>query len=176
MTGRLIAVVGPSGVGKDSVMAGLLAARQGLQAVRRVITRAKDAGGEDFEPVSVAEFARRDAAGAFVLDWQAHGLRYGIPASELAAEIVLFNGSRVALPVAVARLPGLVVVMVTAPVAVLAQRLAARGRETAADVAARLQRAGFDLPPGIVPRIVVNDTTPEVGVERLLAALHPVRG
>ena len=38
--GRMIAVVGPSGVGKDSVMAGLLEARPALRRVRRVITRA----------------------------------------------------------------------------------------------------------------------------------------
>jgi len=173
---QVFAIVGPSGAGKDTLMAGAALRRPELRVVRRVITRPAEAGGEPFDGVTGAEFQRRLDAGDFALDWQAHGLRYGIPASELAAEIVLFNGSRVALPVAVARLPGLVVVMVTAPVAVLAQRLAARGRETAADVAARLQRAGFDLPPGIVPRIVVNDTTPEVGVERLLAALHPVRG
>ncbi|MFC6760861.1 hypothetical protein ACFQFQ_17395 [Sulfitobacter porphyrae] len=38
--GRFIAVVGPSGVGKDSVMAGMVARARDLVAVRRVITRA----------------------------------------------------------------------------------------------------------------------------------------
>ena len=51
--GRLIAVVGPSGVGKDSVMAGLHGAIPDLHLVRRVITRAPDLGGEDYDAVSV---------------------------------------------------------------------------------------------------------------------------
>ncbi|MGB0905008.1 MAG: phosphonate metabolism protein/1,5-bisphosphokinase (PRPP-forming) PhnN, partial [Mangrovicoccus sp.] len=39
MTGRFIAVVGPSGVGKDSVMAGLMERRPDLLLAKRVITR-----------------------------------------------------------------------------------------------------------------------------------------
>jgi len=175
--GGVFAIVGPSGAGKDTLLAGALAARPDLVLVRRVITRPAEAGGEDFDGVTPAEFARRKAAGEFALDWQAHGLSYGIPAAQIdPARDVLFNGSRAALPAAQVRFPGLVVVLVTAPVAVLAQRLAARGREQAADIAARLDRAGFDLPDGMTVRQVVNDGTPEQGVARLLAALQPSRG
>ena len=77
--GRLIAVVGPSGVGKDTVIAGLCAARPGLHRVRRAITREADAGGEDFEALSLAAFEAAEAAGAYALSWRAHGLAYGIP-------------------------------------------------------------------------------------------------
>ena len=63
-------------------------------------------------------------------------------------------------------------VLVTAPVRVLADRLGARGRETRDDIAARLERAGFDLPPGIPARVVLNDASPEIGVARLIAALQ----
>ena len=170
---QIFAIVGPSGTGKDTLIAGALALRPDIRVVRRVITRPSEAGGEPFEGISESAFQRRLAAGEFAIDWQAHGLRYGIPAEQLVGDVVLFNGSRVGLPAAVDRLPGLVVVLVTAPVAVLAQRLAARGRETAADIAARLERAGFDLPAGITPRVVVNDGTAEEGVRRLLAALQP---
>lgn len=173
----LFAIVGPSGAGKDTLLAGALELRPDLVLVRRVITRPTEAGGEDFEGVSEIEFARRHAAGEFALDWHAHGLRYGIPAAQIdSSRDVLFNGSRAALPAAQARFPGLVVIVVTAPVAVLAARLAARGRETAADIAARLDRAGFDLPEGLAVRLVVNDGTPEQGVARLMAALQPSKG
>lgn len=172
----LFAVVGPSGAGKDTLIAGARVVRPDLVVVRRVITRPEAAGGEDFEGVSVAEFATREAAGEFALDWRAHGLSYGIPAAQLdPARDVLFNGSRVALPAAQSRFPGLVVVLVTAPIAVLADRLALRGRETAADIAARLERAGFDLPPGLSLRKVVNDGSPEQGITRFLAALQADR-
>ena len=39
MSGRLFAIVGPSGAGKDTLIQGALAARPGLSVVRRVITR-----------------------------------------------------------------------------------------------------------------------------------------
>ena len=171
----LFAVVGPSGAGKDTLLAGALAVRPDLVLVRRVITRPSEAGGEAFDGVTEAEFARRKAAGDFALDWQAHGLIYGIPAAQIdPARDVLFNGSRAALPVAQARFPGVIVIVVTVPIAVLADRLAARGREAAGDIARRLQRAGYDLPVGSAVRQVVNDGTVDEGVARLLAALQPV--
>ncbi len=173
----LFAIVGPSGAGKDTLIDGARTARPDLVVVRRVITRPTAAGGEDFEGVTGPEFDARLAAGAFALDWAAHGLRYGIPAAQLdPGRDVLFNGSRAALPAAQARFAGLVVVLVTAPVAVLAERLAGRGRETATDIAARLERAGFDLPPGLRVRQVVNDGTAAEGIARFLAALQADRG
>jgi ribose 1,5-bisphosphokinase len=178
MTGTAFAVVGPSGAGKDTLMEAAARARPDLALIRRVITRPEAAGGEDFEGISVAAFVERRAAGAFAMDWQAHGLRYGIPA-EVLLELrkgrdVMFNGSRAALPAAQACFERLVVVLVTAPVSILAQRLAARGRESAADIAKRLARAPFDLPEGIDLRVVQNDGSLEAGVSRFLLALQPV--
>lgn len=173
----IFAVVGPSGAGKDTLIAGAMRARPDLRLVRRVITRPADAGGEDFEGVTPADFAARRAAGEFALDWQAHGLSYGIPRAQVAGPgDVIFNGSRAALPAARAVFPGLRLILVTAPDAVLADRLAARGREDAADIRARLARAAFTLPPGTQAVTVLNDGTPDQGVARLLAALSPDRG
>ena len=173
----IFAVVGPSGAGKDTLIAGALRHRPDLRLVRRVITRPSEAGGEDFEGVTPEEFAARKARGDFALDWDAHGLRYAIPRAQVRAEgDVIFNGSRAALPAAQSVFPDLRVILVTASPAVLAARLAARGRETEADIRERLERADFDLPPGMKARVVENDGTPEAGVARLLAALQPDRG
>lgn len=179
--GHAYAVVGPSGAGKDTLIAAARAARPDIDVVCRVITRPEALGGEAFEGVSEAEFDARRAAGAFALDWRAHGLRYGLPVSAAAAQAagrdILFNASRAALPRAARVFAPLVVVLVTAPVPVLAGRLALRGRESRADIAARLERAGFALPedlPGRVPvREVVNDGDMAQGVARFLAALQP---
>ena len=172
----IIAIVGPSGAGKDTLIRGALAARPDLRLARRVITRATEAGGEDFDGVTPEDFAARKARGDFVIAWEAHGLSYGIPKDQVTgAGDVIFNGSRAALPEAVRVFPGLRVILVTAPGIVLAARLAARRRETAEDIRARLSRAAFEMPEGIPFQTVINDASPEIGVARLLAALQPVR-
>jgi len=177
VSSEIFAIVGPSGAGKDTLIAEALKARPDIRLVRRVITRPTDAGGEDFEGVSKAEFAARAANGDFALTWEAHGLHYGIPKAEVQHPgTVVFNGSRAALPAAMQAFAQLRVILVTAPVAVLANRLAARGRETEAEIRNRLDRANFALPEGILAATVLNEGPVEAGVERLLAALQPVRG
>jgi len=175
MTGRLIAVVGPSGAGKDTLLAAALARRPDLVLARRVITRPESAGGEPHEETTEEEFIRRREAGEFVFWWEAHGLFYGVPGTVLDqvgdGRTVIYNGSRKALPGNREAYPDLEIVVVTASDDVLAARLAARGRETEADIRARLARASEPAPEGA--RIVMNDGTVAQGAERLLAALSP---
>jgi ribose 1,5-bisphosphokinase len=175
--GRLIAVVGPSGVGKDSVITGLLAAEPRLACIRRAITRAPEAGGEDFEPLSPETFAARRQAGDFALAWSAHGLFYGIPRAALAplaaGQDLLANLSRSALTEAQALVPRLTVLHVTASPATLAVRLAARGRETAEDITARLTREVAPLPSGLDIVTLSNDGPLAGTVARALGLLYP---
>ncbi|MBT8154005.1 phosphonate metabolism protein/1,5-bisphosphokinase (PRPP-forming) PhnN [Epibacterium ulvae] len=152
--GPVIAVVGPSGVGKDSVMTGLATGDPRLSLLKRVITRAPEAGGEDYTPVSEAEFAARSAAGEFALHWQAHGLFYGVPAAAVAAQRaegrgVLVNFSRSVLLDAQRIFGNFIVLSVTASPEVLAARLAGRGRETEEEQAKRLAQATKALPEGL---------------------------
>lgn len=177
--GRFIAVVGPSGVGKDSVMAGLASAVPGLGITRRVITRDADAGGEAFEPVSVPDFDALRDAGAFVLHWGAHGLYYGIPqvvtADLDAGRDMLVNLSRTVLSLAQRQFSGLVVLNLTASPDVLAERLAGRGRENAADIGQRLSRQVSAIPDGIDLRTVSNDGPLDQTIAAARAALYPDR-
>jgi phosphonate metabolism protein PhnN/1,5-bisphosphokinase (PRPP-forming) len=165
----LILVVGPSGAGKDTLLDGARAALPDVRFVRRVITRPAEAGGEDHEAVSDSVFAGRD----FALQWRAHGLRYGIPA-DIAADlalgrVVVANVSRGVIAEAAVRFP-VHVIEITAPPAILAHRLAARGRETAEDVAARLARS-VALPAGVPVTRVMNDGSVAEGIARFVAAL-----
>jgi len=173
----LVAVVGPSGAGKDTLMAGAraaLAGEPGIHFIRRAITRPAAAGGEDHAPMTQAEFATARAAGRFALSWEAHGLFYGVPAEIEAViarhEVAVANLSRRALAAA-ARLFPLRVVEITASPAVLSARLGARGRETADDIAARLAREA-PIPTGLACRTIVNDGAAADGIAALAALLR----
>ncbi|MFO1190068.1 MAG: phosphonate metabolism protein/1,5-bisphosphokinase (PRPP-forming) PhnN [Alphaproteobacteria bacterium] len=182
MVGVLVLVVGPSGAGKDTLLAGAkaaLGADRTIVFARRVITRPAEAGGESHEPATAAEFARRKSAGAFMLAWDAHGLSYGIPAA-LAADLalgrtVIANVSRTVIEDAQDRVMRVRVIEVTAPPDVLAQRLAARGRESADSIAERLARAATALPSGVAVETVINDASESEGIARFLAALDRAR-
>jgi phosphonate metabolism protein PhnN/1,5-bisphosphokinase (PRPP-forming) len=172
----LVPVVGPSGAGKDTLMEAARARLAGdprFVFARRCITRPAAAGGEDHRAMTREAFEAARAAGAFTLWWEAHGLLYGIPRGieeEVAAgRVVVANLSRTVLADA-ARRHRVRVLIITAPPATLAARLAARGREAPADIAARLAREA-PVPAGIEAETVLNDGTVELGVARVLAAL-----
>ncbi|WP_375172594.1 phosphonate metabolism protein/1,5-bisphosphokinase (PRPP-forming) PhnN [Pseudooceanicola sp.] len=177
MSGRLIGVVGPSGVGKDTVMGAVARAWPGLHLVRRVITRPEDAGGEAFDGVTEDQFRRRVDAGDFALHWQAHGLHYGIPRQVEAVlaegRVAMVNLSRSVLGEAQDRFPGFAVLSLTAAPAVLAARLEGRGREHGAEIERRLARAENALPPGL-DRVVTIDNSGalEETVAAVLAAFR----
>ncbi|MDF1749998.1 MAG: phosphonate metabolism protein/1,5-bisphosphokinase (PRPP-forming) PhnN [Alphaproteobacteria bacterium] len=153
--GRFIAVVGPSGAGKDSLID---AARDHfgvdgpVRFVTRTITRPQDAGGEAHEPLSESDFRARAAAGGFALHWQAHGLSYGIPMdiqnTIAQGTSVLANLSRSVIEDIRRRYPNPLILVVTASPEILAKRLSARGRETMEDVEARLRRTSATFPIG----------------------------
>lgn len=146
--GLLVVVVGPSGAGKDTLMraaAEHFEGRPDVHFVQRAITRPAEAGGEDHEAVSREEFDRRAGQGDFSVWWGAHGLKYGVPRStcdDLAkGHIAIVNGSRSALGVFNRVFTRLKVISITATPEVLAERLAARGRESREDILKRLARA-----------------------------------
>ncbi len=180
MRGRFIAVVGPSGVGKDSVMEALAEAEPHLVLARRVITRGSEAGGEAFDGVAEAEFAVQQAAGTFALAWQAHGLRYGIPVSveaQLAeGRDVMANLSRGVLVKAQVRFERCIVLALSADREVLRARLMARGRETPAEIETRLERAGFALPSGVEAHVLDNSGALAETVAAARAILYPLSG
>lgn len=150
--GAFIAVVGPSGAGKDTLLnyaCEALAGDDGVFFVRRVITRPADASTERHLPATEPEFDEMKADGRFALTWPAHGLRYGLPIS-IDEQIrngrtAVCNGSRAALVGLRARYANFAVVSISARREVLANRLAARGRENRDAILARLERsAPFD--------------------------------
>jgi ribose 1,5-bisphosphokinase len=148
--GRLVLVVGPSGAGKDTLLRLARAACADDHAVvfpRRVVTRESSAD-EDNIAVSPDEFRRAQARGAFAVQWEAHGLCYALPIGidddVRAGRTVVANISRTVIGVLRQKYQNVVVVAITAPPDVLAQRLAARARVSDGNLAERLSRSVDD--------------------------------
>ncbi|MCJ2108613.1 phosphonate metabolism protein/1,5-bisphosphokinase (PRPP-forming) PhnN [Methylobacterium sp. E-041] len=178
MAGGFVLVVGPSGAGKDTVIAAARAQLAGdprFVFPRRLVTRPPSAH-EDNAEIAEAEFSRAAAAGAFPLHWRAHGLGYAIPAEALTeaeqGRVVVCNVSRRVIEAARRTLPGVHVVAITAAPEILAARLAARGRAEDGDLAARLARAV----PAEADDTVANDGDRRVAAAGFVAILRDRAG
>lgn len=175
--GRLVLVVGPSGAGKDTLIELVREACRDNERVlfpRRIVTRPSSAA-EDNETLSEAEFAAAIADGAFAVHWRAHGHCYGLPVAINEAiregRCVVANVSRSVVPALRAAYADVVVVSVTAPVEVLAQRLAARSRDTDGPLEERLQRAVDDT--ALQPDVTIVNVGPAADHAReLLRAIE----
>jgi ribose 1,5-bisphosphokinase len=179
--GRLVVVVGPSGAGKDTLIAAARARLAGEPAFvfpLRIVTRAATAD-EDHLTISEGDFARAVSRGDFAFWWEAHGLKYALPAAIdadiRAGRTVVCNVSRGIVAALRLRYARLVVVLVTAPAEILAGRLASRGRASDGDLAQRLGR-GAPSPAEFAPdHVIENIGDIADGVARLIGVIAGVR-
>ncbi len=145
--GVLVAVCGPSGAGKDSLLRRVQETNNNMARIvfpRRIVTRPVSAF-EDHDTASAEDFDRTLASGGFAFWWDAHGLKYGLAAAIdddiRAGRCVVCNVSRTIVPELRSRYARVVAVLITAPQEILAARLAARARATDGDLPERLARS-----------------------------------
>jgi guanylate kinase len=165
--GQAFVITGPSGVGKGTLIHGLMQRLPQLELSVSATTRAPRPGerdGVDYHFLSDAEFDRRVAAGAFVEHAQYSGHRYGTLRSELerrvqaGCPVVLEIEVQGARQVRVA-MPEAVQVFIAPPsLDALRERLEGRGTDSPEDVEARLRTAREELKAREEFRhVVVND-------------------
>jgi ribose 1,5-bisphosphokinase len=147
--GALVLVVGPSGAGKDTLLGSartILAGDDRIVFPRRAVTREASAF-ENNEAITRTDFDRAVAAGDYALWWRAHEHGYGIARAIdddiRASRVVVVNASRTIIGEAQQRYQRFAMVLITAPADVLAERLAARGRDSDGDLGGRLKRAAL---------------------------------
>jgi ribose 1,5-bisphosphokinase len=174
--GRLILVVGPSGAGKDTLLglAGATCADDGnIVFARRVVTR-EASSFEDNAQLSVDDFCAALARGEFAMHWEAHGHRYGLPRTIdddiRAGRTVVVNVSRSVIDVMRHAYVNVLVVAITAPSDVLAQRLAMRARTSDGTLQDRLTRKVAD--EAAADKTIVNVGSAEFHARQLVQIIR----
>jgi guanylate kinase len=168
---RVFVITGPSGVGKGTLIRGLMERLGELELSVSATTRAPRPGerdGVDYHFLTPEEFDRRVAAGDFVEHADYAGRRYGTLRSELEGRLA--EGVPVVLEIEVqgARqvreaMPEAVQVFIAPPsLEALRTRLIGRGTDDADEVARRLEVAEQELAaqPEFA-HVVVNDRLDE---------------
>ena len=152
--GHVFVITGPSGVGKGTLIRGLLERVPGLELSVSATTRPPRPGerdGVDYHFLSGEEFDRRVANGEFVEHARYSGHQYGTLRSDLERRMAEAAGVVLEIEVQGARqiraaMPEAVQVFIAPPsVEALRARLVGRGTDAPADVEARLSTALEEL-------------------------------
>ena len=182
---QVFVITGPSGVGKGTLIRGLLARVPQLELSVSATTRSPRPGeqdGRDYHFLSADEFAARVSAGEFVEHAAYSGKRYGTLRSELERRVA--DGTPLVLEIEVqgARqvreaLPEAIQVFIAPPsLDALRARLVGRGTDDPEQVEARLRTAEQELEaqPEFA-HVVVNDRLEEA-TERLTGIVTAALG
>jgi len=179
VTGRLLVVSGPSGVGKGTVIAAALRLAPGLELATSATTRPRrrdEVDGREYHFLSEAEFLRRVGQGEFLEHVSYAGNRYGTLRSEV--ERRLRAGRDVVLEIEVVgaraikrHMPEAVLVFIAPPEAAdLEARLRGRGTDTDEEIEDRLKIARREMESQTeFDHVIVNDDAERAAAD--LAAL-----
>jgi guanylate kinase len=179
---RVIVITGPSGVGKGTLIRGLLERLPRLELSTSATTRKPrpgEADGVAYHFLGPEEFDSRVAAGEFIEHAEYSGNRYGTLRSEVQRR--LDQGRPVVLEIEVqgARqvreaLPDAVAVFIAPPsLEALRARLVGRGTDTPEEVEARLRTAERELEAqDEFPHVVVNDRLQEATEDLVQVVSH----
>jgi ribose 1,5-bisphosphokinase len=178
VTGRLVLVVGPSGVGKDSVLRYAMAHFAGDDRFvfpKRCVTREVNVAAEDHDSLDDQTFDELAGNGAFALMWEAHGHKYGvrnnIKTDLKAGRIVAVNVSRTIINDTARYYKNAVVVEIAADQRVRTTRLVARGREVFEDILMRTQRQVVTSTHLLQTCVIRNDGDLSVAAEKFCSLL-----
>ncbi len=144
-------ITGPSGVGKGTLIRGLLEREPGLQMSVSATTREPREGevnGREYHFLSRADFDQRVANGEFIEHAEYAGNRYGTLRSELdrPAEVIVLEIEIQGARQVRETLPGAVQVFIAPPsLDDLKQRLVGRASDSADQIARRMEVAPVEM-------------------------------
>jgi ribose 1,5-bisphosphokinase len=169
--GRIVLIAGPSGAGKDTLIAGartLFNSNPEVFFPRRIVTR-QSSTFEDHDSMTDAHFDCARVDGQFALWWEAHGNKYAIPATVddriRAGHTTVCNVSRTVIGTARKRYQNAIYVLITAPPDVLVQRITSRQRESDTKSIDRISRTAES---SVAPDLTIDNVgLPEAGIRKL---------
>jgi guanylate kinase len=184
--GLLVVVSGPSGVGKDAVLAALRRLHPQIHYPVTATTRPQRAGevdGRDYLFISPERFEQLVAEGGFLEHAEVYGRRYGVPKARVRDELAAGRDVVVKVDVQGARTiralaPDAVLVFLAAPsMDELERRLRERKTESAEQLAIRIETAREEMAQASwFDRVIVNGTDDVEGtVKELIAAMDEER-
>jgi ribose 1,5-bisphosphokinase len=140
---------------------------------RRVITREASASEEN-EEVSIGTFQAALTRGDYAMHWEAHGHRYALRRAiddEIrAGRTIIANVSRTVIGAMRRAYADVVVILITAPPNVLAERIAMRARSSDGMVEDRLRRMVEDA--SAAPDVtIVNISSAEYHARQLVRVI-----
>lgn len=141
MDTKIVLIVGPSGVGKDSL---LKHAKKSLNNevnfVNRYITRKPDLNESNFYVDDYAfEILKHNSF--FISSWKAHNNFYGIAKSSIETGLNIISISRSKIKDFENTSNNVFTINITVPKEILQKRLENRGRETKSEIKERLNRS-----------------------------------
>lgn len=179
MPGIFFAVVGASGVGKDTILDHTrerLRQEKHFYFPQRLITRPADAGGEEHHSISNVEFVQKVRDDRFSLWWVAHELHYALPEDVYDAlrngQNVVANISRKMVQEAANKFNRIEVIEITAGPEKIKQRLMKRGRENEAEIMVRqLREVTLDWCDGFTVNSIDNNGPVSEAVDKFIQLL-----
>lgn len=179
--GKVFVITGPSGVGKGTLIAGLLDRLDGLEMSVSATTRDPregEADGREYHFLDSSEFDRRIGEGDFLEHASYSGNQYGTLRSEVDSR--LRTGTSVVLEIELqgarqirASMPEAVQIFIAPPdFDALRSRLEGRGTDSPDAIAQRLSTAEVEMAAqGEFPNVVVNDDM-QTALEELVALVR----
>lgn len=136
---KIVLIIGPSGVGKDTLINGC---KNKINAnfVKRHITRRPDNNEQNFY-LSDEDFDKLENDGFFVSSWCAHSNRYGIAKNQITSGLNIISISRSTIKDFEELYDDVTTVEITLPLEEIYKRLKARGRENKEDIQKRVARS-----------------------------------
>lgn len=182
--GNLIVISGPSGVGKGTIRAALMAQMPDLSLSISATTRLPRSGeveGEDYFFVSEEQFQKMIANGDFLEYANVYGNLYGTPKEFVCREIE--KGTDIILEIDIqgakkvkTAMPGALFIFIMPPsISELAKRLNARGKDSERSIERRLSECEHEIAQvKDYDYMVVNDDI-DLAVSKIIAIITAER-